>query len=77
MLRGLQRKNRITDRVVSNVILIEVEITDFSFITRQANVALSKKLAQRDKVIDVRTGRKPSSDLGSIVNLDGLICIND
>lgn len=77
MLRGLQRKNRITDRAVSNVILIEVEITDFSFITREANIALSKKLAQRDKVIDVSTGRKPGSDLGSIVNLDGLICIND
>lgn len=77
MLRGLQRKNRITDHVVSNVVLIEVEITDFSFITSKANIALSKKLAQRDKAIDVSTGRKPSSDLGSIVNLDGLICIND
>lgn len=77
MLRGPQRKNRITDRVVANVILIEVEITDFSFITSKANIALSKKLAQRDEAVDVSTGRKPGSDLGSVVNLDGLVCIND
>lgn len=59
MLRGPWRKNRITDRVVANVILIEVEITDFSFITSKANIALSNKLAQRDEAVDVSRGESP------------------
>lgn len=77
MLRGLQRKNRVTGHVVSNVILIEAEITDFSSIMSKTNIILSKKFTQRDEAINVSTGRKHSSDLGSTVNFDELICIND
>lgn len=63
--------------VVSNVILIEAEVTDFSFIMSKTNIVLSKKFTQREEMINVSTGSKHSSDLGSTVNFDELICIND
>ena len=49
VLRGLQRMRRINDPVVSNVLSVEAEITDFSFIMSKTNNALSKKFTQRQR----------------------------
>jgi hypothetical protein len=71
VLRGLQRTSRIMEPVVSNVVSIEAEIPDFSFIISKTLLCPSNLLREtRQKKASMV--RKHSSDLASIVDFDNL-----